>query len=134
MVSKIYVLPNHVEFQFENMGQSVYGMTMLDLRFPNRIRLNQELSLEEIIMPLTHELVHLHQIYTNRLQARSGGKILWDGQFYKVDAMKLTYEEYLNLPWEHDANQKQQKLLEFLQHHSKQIKAHISKTKKIYPK
>ena len=121
LVKQLYVLPDNIEIQFENMGPSVYGMTMLDPRFPNRIRLNQSLSLEEILLPLTHELLHLHQIFTNRLQSRSGGRILYEGQIYKVDSMKLSYEDYQNLPWEHDVNINQKKLLEFIAQNKKKF-------------
>lgn len=121
LVKQLYVLPDNIEIQFENMGDSVYGMTMLDPRFPNRIRLNQDLSLEEIILPLTHELLHLHQIFTNKLQSRSGGRILYEGQIYKVDTMKMSYQDYQNLPWESDVIIKQKKLLEFIDHNKKKI-------------
>jgi len=127
IVRKIYVLPEHIEIQFENMGGSIYGMTMLDPRFPNRIRLNQDLHETEIVIPLTHELLHLNQIYTNRLQTRSGGRILWDNEFYKVDSLKLTYNDYLNLPWEYDVSIKQQKLLEFIKSNNKKISSEIKK-------
>lgn len=121
LVKQLYVLPDNIEIQFENMGDSIYGMTMLDPRFPNRIRLNQDLSIEEILLPLTHELLHLHQIYTNRLQSRSGGRILWEGQIYKVDSMKLSYEDYQNLPWEMDVTINQKKLLEFIAQNKKKL-------------
>lgn len=127
LLQQILVLPNYIEFQFEDIGNTVYGMTMLDPRFPNRIRLNKNLTLEEIILPLTHELVHLHQIYTNRLQTRSGGRILWDGQIFKVDSLNISYEDYLTLPWEEDATKKQVKLLEFFKFNSKKIKSEIDK-------
>jgi hypothetical protein len=61
IMKALYVLPDTIEIQFEQMGPSMYGMTMLDPRFPNRIRINQDLSLEEYLLPLTHELIHLHQ-------------------------------------------------------------------------
>lgn len=121
LIKQLYVLPDNIEIQFENMGDSVYGMTMLDPRFPNRIRLNQDLTIEEIILPLTHELLHLHQIFTNKLQTRSGGRILWDGQIYKVDMMKLSYEDYQNLPWEMDVTINQKKLLEFIAQNKKKL-------------
>lgn len=121
LVKQLYVLPDAIEIQFENMGDSIYGMTMLDPRFPNRIRLNQDLSIEEIILPLTHELLHLHQIFTNRLQSRSGGRILYEGQIYKVDTMKLSYADYQNLPWEMDVTINQKKLLEFIAQNKKKL-------------
>ncbi|MGA1048569.1 MAG: hypothetical protein ACO3UU_11180, partial [Minisyncoccia bacterium] len=121
-VSKLYSLPNKIEIQFENMGPNVYGMTMLDPRFSSRIRLNQDLNYEELIYPLTHELFHLHQMHTCRLQSRSGGRILWETQIYKVATDKLSYREYLELPWEKDVTEKQHKLLDFLQQNAKKIK------------
>lgn len=122
LVKQLYVLPDTIEIQFENMGDSVYGMTMLDPRFPNRIRLNQDLNIEEILLPLTHELLHLHQIYTNRLQSRSGGRILWEGQIYKVDTIKLSYTDYQNLPWELDVSINQKRLLSFIEQNKKKLR------------
>lgn len=122
LVRQIYSLPDSIEIQFENMGHSVYGMTMLDPRFPNRIRLNQTLSLEEFILPLTHELLHLHQTFTNKLQSRPGGRILWENETYKVDTLKLSYQDYQQLPWELDVAKKQQKLLQFLQQNARKLR------------
>ncbi len=122
IIKSTYSLPNPIEIQFEEMGPNVYGMTMLDPRFPNRIRINQDLSLEDYILPLTHELLHLHQIHTNRLQTRAGGKILWDGDIYKIDSLSISYNDYTNLPWEIDVSQKQKKILEFLSQNKKILK------------
>lgn len=122
LMKTIYVLPDRIEIQFENMDPNIYGMTMLDPRFPNRIRLNQDLTLDEFILPLTHELLHLHQIFTNRLQSRSGGRILWDNVLYKVKATELSYEDYTQLPWESDVAQKQHKLLSFLRENNRKLK------------
>jgi hypothetical protein len=122
IVKTLYVLPDTIEIQFENMGPSVYGMTMLDPRFPNRIRLNQDLSLEEYLLPLTHELIHLHQMYTNRLQSRQGGRILWDKVLYKVNMLEMSYTDYQQLPWETDVAEKQQKLLKLLQENNRKLK------------
>lgn len=122
LMKTIYVLPDRIEIQFENLSPNIYGMTVLDPRFPNRIRINQDLSLEEYMLPLTHELLHLHQMFTNRLQSRSGGRILWDNVLYKVNNATLSYSEYLQLPWESDVVQKQHKLLSFLQENNRKLK------------
>lgn len=122
LMKTIYVLPDLIEIQFENMDPNVYGMTVLDPRFSNRIRLNQDLSLDEYLLPLTHELLHLHQMFTNRLQSRSGGRILWDNVLYKVNTTELSYEDYKQLPWESDVAQKQHKLLAFLQENNRKLK------------
>jgi hypothetical protein len=123
LMMTIYVLPDRIEIQFENLGPNIYGMTVLDPRFPNRIRINQDLSLEEYMLPLTHELLHLHQMFTNRLQSRSGGRILWDNVLYKVNTLDMSYEDYRQLPWESDVAQKQHKLLSFLQENNRKLKA-----------
>jgi len=122
LMKTIYVLPDLIEIQFENMDPNVYGMTVLDPRFSNRIRLNQDLSLDEYLLPLTHELLHLHQMFTNRLQSRSGGRILWDNVLYKVNTTELSYEDYRQLPWEDDVAQKQHKLLSFLRENNRKLK------------
>jgi hypothetical protein len=121
IVKAIYALPDKIEIQFEEMGHNVYGMTMLDPRFPNRIRINQDLSLEEYLLPLTHELLHLHQTFTNRLQSRQGGKILWDKIVYKVNMLEMSYADYQQLPWEQDVLEKQNKLLKILHENRKKI-------------
>jgi hypothetical protein len=122
LVKTLYVLPDNIEIQFENMGDSVYGMTMLDPRFPNRIRLNQDLSLEEYLLPLTHELIHLHQMFTNRLQSRQGGRIMWDKTLFKVNMLEMSYDEYQELPWELDVIEKQEVLLKLLNENKKKIR------------
>jgi hypothetical protein len=122
IVKNLYVLPDNIEIQFENMGDSIYGMTMLDPRFPNRICLNQDLSLEEYLLPLTHELIHLHQTYTNRLQSRHGGRIMWDKTLFKVNMLEISYSEYQQLPWELDVIEKQTLLLKILNENKKKIK------------
>lgn len=122
IVKTLYVLPDNIEIQFENMGDNIYGMTMLDPRFPNRIRLNQDLSLEEYLLPLTHELIHLHQTYTNRLQSRHGGRIMWDKTLFKVNMLEMSYSEYQQLPWELDVIEKQTLLIKLLNENKKKIK------------
>jgi len=121
IVKSIYVLPDNIEVQFETMGKNVYGMTMLDPRFPNRIRLNQDLPLDEYLIPLTHELLHLHQIFTNRLQSRTGGRILWDKTIFKVNMLEMSYNDYQQLPWELDVLEKQKTLLKVLSENKKKL-------------
>lgn len=121
IMKTLYVLPDTIEVQFEQMGPSVYGMTMLDPRFPNRIRLNQDLSLEEYLLPLTHELLHLHQMFTNRLRSRQGGRIIWDKTEFKVNMLEMSYNDYQNLPWELDVAEKQQTLLKLLQENNRKL-------------
>jgi hypothetical protein len=125
LVDKLYVLPNEIEIVFESLGKSVYGMTVLDKHTNNRIRLNIDLDINEYIIPLTHELLHLHQIFTNRLQPKTNGKIMFDGVLYKVDSLNMSYEDYTDLPWEQDVMEKQCKLLIFLQENSRKLRVDI---------
>ena len=114
LVKKIYVLPETIQVQLCDLDDSLYGMTVLDPRFPNRIKLNQILDINDVMIPLIHELMHLHQIYTNKLQSRKGGIILWENQVYKVNMLNMSYAEYQNLPWEIDADQKVKKIIDFI--------------------
>jgi hypothetical protein len=51
-VFKIITLPDSLEIEFITMSDSVYGETMLDSRFKNRIRINSVLTEREIIIPI----------------------------------------------------------------------------------
>lgn len=106
-------LPEEIEIELEPMGDSIYGETVLDPRFNKRIRINLNLSLKELVAPVIHELIHLHQIYKGRLAARRDGSYLWEGKVYNgTDISKMSYKDYKTLPWEEEAHKKQEELLE----------------------
>lgn len=106
IVDTLHVLPKDIEIDCSDLGNNIYGLTLLDPRYPNRIKINHVLNLEEISLILIHELLHLHQIYVNKLKCLKGGIIVWENVRYKVKTESLTYEEYLKLPWEIDVNTK----------------------------
>ncbi len=106
-------LPNVIEIEFIQLGPSSYGETIVDYRYPNRIRINLDLSLNDIVIPIVHELLHLEQIKQGRLTNTRSGDILWENQVYKVK-QSLSYKDYLALPWEEDVAKKQQKVLKNL--------------------
>ena len=111
-VFKIITLPDSLEIEFITMSDSVYGETMLDSRFKNRIRINSVLTEREIIIPIVHELIHVHQIHTNKLQLKSNGTCVWNNKIYKLSqSNKLNNSEYSLLPWEIDVVNKQQSVL-----------------------
>lgn len=114
LVSKLYALPTNIEIQFESMGQNVYGLTSLDPRSTNRIRINQDLTLDELVPSLIHELLHLHQIFTDKLRCKQNGHIVWLNEVYKVDMLKVSYEEYKKLPWEEDVDINFKKISNFV--------------------
>lgn len=103
-------LPETLEVEFVHLGPSTYGETIVDTRYPNRIRINLDLSLTEIIIPIVHELIHLEQIKQGRLSNTRFGDILWEGKKYSMDK-NMSYREYMKLPWEMDVSTRQTKLL-----------------------
>jgi len=106
-------LPDIIEVEFIQLGPSTYGETVIDFRYPGRIRVNLDLSLTDIVIPIVHELLHLEQIKQNRLTNNRFGDILWENTVYKVKK-NLSYRDYLALPWEEDVAKKQQKVLKNL--------------------
>lgn len=101
--SKIIDLPDEIEVEFVKMLPSVYGETLLYGRFKNRFRINDCLSPKEIIKPVVHELIHIHQVHIGRLKAMRDGTYIWDGRQYKnTDPNLLENSAYRNLPWEQD--------------------------------
>lgn len=101
--SKIIDLPDEIEVEFVKMPPSVYGETLLYGRFKNRFRINDCLSPKEIIKPVVHELIHIHQVHIGRLKAMRDGTYIWDGRQYKnTDPNLLENSAYRNLPWEQD--------------------------------
>ena len=114
IVDKTYSLielPENIEIEFLDLSPAAYGETVLDYRFRNRIRLNENLNAREVIIPLIHELLHLNQVVCGHLSCKRNGSYVWKKKVYTI-AQNHTYKEYQNLPWEMDVAQKQQKLLE----------------------
>jgi hypothetical protein len=106
-------LPDIIEIELIQLGPNNYGETLIDYRTPNRIRINLDLSINDIVIPLTHELLHLEQIYQKRLTNTRFGDIIWENKTYKVNK-NMSHKEYLAQPWEQDVAEKQQKALQFL--------------------
>lgn len=104
-------LPKNIEVQFVKLNDSIYGETTVDPRFKSRIKLHEDLSAKECIVPTIHELLHLCQIHIGQLSGRRDGSYLWEGKVYpRIDS--ITLEQWKSLPWERDVAEKQQKLLE----------------------
>lgn len=107
--SNFLSLPKIIELEFQSLGHSAYGETDIDRK---RITINFDLELNDIVIPLLHELTHLEQIHTGRLAKSRNGEYVWEGQVFNVNPLSMTYEEYKQLPWEAESDKKQKKLIE----------------------
>jgi len=112
-------LPKDIEIEFKNLDISIYGETLLDSRFKNRIRLNANLTTKELFKPFIHELVHLSQTQSGKLGVYRNGTVMWEGKPYKTNKplSELTYKEHCDLPWEKEASYLQDKLLKLILEH-----------------
>lgn len=106
-------LPDVIEIEFVQLGPSTYAETIVDYRYPNKMRVNLDLSLNDIVLPIIHELLHLEQIKKKRLTNTRFGDIIWENKVYKIKKI-LSYRDYLALPWEEEVARNQQKMLEIL--------------------
>ena len=111
IVSSIIEIPDSIEVEFRLLSQSIYGETLLDKRYKNRIRLHEGLSVKEVIVPLIHELLHLNQTYTGKLSGRRDGSFLWNSKIYYAPKIP-TVQEWSKLPWEIDVAEKENFILE----------------------
>ena len=111
-VEELLHLPTEVDIEFTAMSPSTYGDTMVDYKNQIRIRLNKALQINDIMIPLVHELIHLHQMHIGQLMITSAGVYVWEKQTYEVDVTQMMYTDYLRLPWEADVADKQPKLME----------------------
>lgn len=105
-------LPDYIEVHFTHMGPRAYGETILKPGINRVITVNLDLTVKEIIYPITHELIHLSQMYEGKLAVSRTGLYVWEGKTYKVDPAKISYKEYMNLPWESDVTVRQKTLIE----------------------
>ena len=115
-VSKHIKLPDNIEVELKNLDISVYGETMLDSRFKNRIRLNANLSAKEVFKPFIHELVHISQTFNGKLGVYRNGTVMWEGKPYITNKPlnEMPYKEHSKLPWEQEASYLQDKLVSLI--------------------
>lgn len=106
LVYKEIDLPKEIQIEFKNLDESTYGETSLNPRYKNRLSLNKNLSLDELVKPLIHELIHIHQIHIGKLSKRRYNFYIWENKTYNLNNT-LTYQDYCNLPWELDVKEKE---------------------------
>jgi hypothetical protein len=110
IVSEKIELPDFIEIEFRSLPGSIYGETLLDNRFKNRIRLHDSLSAKESIIPVIHELLHLNQVYTGKLSGRRDGSFMWNKKVYHAPKTP-SIVEWSKLPWEIDVAEKEKQML-----------------------
>lgn len=110
-VSEIISLPNTIEVCIYPLGKNVYGG--IDKYHINRLAINYDLDYDSIPRILTHELIHVSQKHTKLLEIRKNGHYYWRGIPYtNVLPEQMPYEEYRNLPWEVDVQNRETKVLQ----------------------
>ena len=110
IMATLVELPKNIEVEFRALPGSIYGETLLDNRFKNRIRLHDGLSAKESIIPVIHELLHLNQVYTGKLSGRRDGSFMWNKKVYHAPKTP-SIVEWSKLPWEIDVAEKEKQML-----------------------
>lgn len=104
-------LPENIIIEFVDLGPNMYGESTLTFNKDSKVRINLQLSCNEFIYPLIHELLHLNQIHEGKLSVSRFGDCIWEGKIYKIDQSKMSYAEYMQLPWELDVADREKQLL-----------------------
>ena len=104
-------LPDQIIVEFQRMGPSVYGSAILNPANNDRFSVNLDLSIHEIIYPIVHELIHISQMYRGQLAVSRSGVFVREGKTYKIDQAKMSYKQYMQLPWELDVAHREKQLL-----------------------
>lgn len=112
LMREYLTLPEEIVIEMSTMSPSVYAETYLHYKNTHRIRLNVQLLINDIVIPLVHELIHLEQFTVGKLMINHEGLYIWDKQPYNIKLNDLHYGDYLQLPWELDVHNRLPKLLE----------------------
>lgn len=106
-------LPNTIQVEYKRLSDSTYGELSLHSKFRNRVVINSILETHELITPLIHELIHVHQIHTGQLDIRRDSVYIWNKRTYHVEN-NMSYKQYLELPWETDVTEKLKLISKFI--------------------
>lgn len=110
--ASLYIdLPSNITVEFVDLGHTTYGESILTFNKDSKVRINLQLSCKELIYPLIHELLHLNQIHEGKLSISRFGDCIWEGKTYKIDQAKMSYKDYMQLPWELDVAYREKELL-----------------------
>ena len=110
-MAELISLPDELSIEFISMPKNVYGDSTLDNKSKKYIRLNSELHVNDLMIPLVHELIHVSQMHEGILMITHDGIFIWDTVPYEVNLSDIHYKDYQMLPWEADVRHRQPKLL-----------------------
>jgi len=113
-VSALMSLPDSLTIEFVAMPSNVYGDSTLDNKSNKLVRLNSQLRVNDLMIPLVHELIHVNQMHEGKLMITHDGIFIWDTVPYELNLEDIHYKDYQMLPWEADVRHRQPKLLEEL--------------------
>ena len=79
----------------------------------HEIVINPNQNEESIRHTLTHELIHVSQKHTKKLEIKRNGHYYWNGIPYTdILPEDMSYQEYKNLPWEIDVQNRETLVLQ----------------------
>ena len=113
-MSQLISLPDELTIEWLTMPNNVYGDSTLDNKSKKYVRLNSQLRINDIMIPLVHELIHVNQMHEGKLMIAHDGIFIWDTVPYEVNLNDIHYKDYQMLPWEVDVRQRQPKVLQEL--------------------
>ena len=111
-MAELIDLPESLTIEFVNMAKNQYADSSLDNTNTNLIRMSLALTVNDLMVPLVHELIHVNQMHEGKLMITEDGIFIWNMKTYELIIEDLPYEEYLMLPWEADVRHRQPKLLQ----------------------
>tara|TARA_Y100000813_G_scaffold189403_1_gene164549 strand:- start:670 stop:1098 length:429 start_codon:yes stop_codon:yes gene_type:complete len=94
----------NIEIDLDNMDGDVQGWCMEIDKNASHIQLNKKLKGDDFITCLLHELVHVRQQFKGYLKDIDSVQKMWKGEAYFCI-------DYYNLPWEKEAYEQQEVLL-----------------------
>ena len=109
--AKLISLPEDLTIEFSVMPNNIYGDSTLDNKSNKYIRLNSQLRVNDLMIPLVHELIHVNQMHEGKLMITHDSIFVWDTVPYEVNLKDIHYKDYQMLPWEADVRHRQPKLL-----------------------
>ena len=109
LACQIIPLPDIVEVCIYKLPNNVYGG--VDKKV-NRLVINSNLLLEDTTKILAHELIHVSQKHEGTLRITGSGVCYWRTIPYSnILPEDMPYDEYMNLPWEVDVQNRQEDLI-----------------------